>query len=78
MVPLLNRAFLTVVEFPWAREDRPTVYRGGGLSEYVQLAVLMALMVAILIGSYGFLLKVSGSPNQAQKERQSRRESEAD
>ncbi len=48
------------------------------MSEYVQFAVLMALMVAILIGSYGFLLKASGSPNQAEKERQSRRESEAD
>ncbi len=48
------------------------------MSEYLQFAVLMALMVAILIGSYGFLLKASGSPNQAQKERQAQREDEAD
>ena len=48
------------------------------MSEYVQFAMVMALMVAILIGTYGFMLKSSGSPHQAQKERQSRREDEAD
>ena len=48
------------------------------LSEYVQFAVMMALFIAILIGSYGFMLKSSGSPNQAQKERQAQREDEAD
>jgi hypothetical protein len=48
------------------------------LSEYVQFAVVMALFIAMLIGSYGFMMKASGSPDQAQKERQSQRESEAD
>lgn len=48
------------------------------MSEYVQFAVMMALFIAILIGSYGFMLKSSGSPNQAQKERQAQREDEAD
>ena len=48
------------------------------LSEYVQFAVVMAVFIAILIGSYGFMMKASGSPDQAQKERQSQRESEAD
>ncbi len=48
------------------------------MSEYVKFALLMVLMLSILIGSYGFMMKVSGSPNQAQKERQAKREDEAD
>ena len=75
---LHNRAFPTVVEFRWAKIARRRSTEEAVLSEYVQFALVMALMVAILIGSYGFMLKSSGSPNQAQKERQAQREDEAD
>lgn len=39
------------------------------LSEYVQFIGAMVLMVAILIGSYWFVLYAPGSPGRRQRER---------
>ncbi len=44
------------------------------LSEYVQFAVAMVLMVLFLIGSYWFVLYAPGSPGQRQRENQAERE----
>ena len=39
------------------------------MSEYVQFAGAMVLMVAILIGSYWFVLYAPGSPGRRDRER---------
>ena len=43
------------------------------MSEYVQFAGAMALMVAILIGSYWFVLYAPDSPGRRQRERAAQR-----
>ncbi|MDQ4001285.1 MAG: hypothetical protein M3283_09855 [Actinomycetota bacterium] len=48
------------------------------MSEYVQLAGAMVLFIAILIGSYWFVLYSPGSPSRRQREREAEREREAD
>ena len=47
------------------------------LSEYLQFALLMVLFVAVLLGSYWFVLYSPGSPTREQRERQFEREREA-
>lgn len=51
--------------------------RGGAVPEYLQFAVLMVLFVAILTGSYWFVLYSPGVPSGGQKEQQYEREREA-
>jgi hypothetical protein len=48
------------------------------VSEYVQFAAAMVLFIAILIGSYWFVLYSPGSPSQRQREREAAREREVD
>ena len=48
------------------------------MSEYVQFAAAMVLFIAILIGSYWFVLYSPGSPSRRQRERVAEREREAD
>jgi hypothetical protein len=69
-----NGALLTIVKCSrardvvryWSREET-------ALSEYVQFVGAMVLFIAILIGSYWFVLYSPGSPSREQKERQSER-----
>ncbi len=44
------------------------------MSEYVQFAGAVVLMVAVLIGSYSFVLYAPGSPGRRQREREVERE----
>jgi hypothetical protein len=70
----INGALLTIVKCSrardvvryWSREET-------ALSEYVQFAGVMILFIAILIGSYWFVLYSPCSPGREQKERQSER-----
>jgi cbb3-type cytochrome oxidase subunit 3 len=48
------------------------------VSEYVQFAGTMVLFLAILIGSYWFVLYSPGSPSRRQREREATREREVD
>ena len=53
------------------------VERGGGLlSEYVQFAGAMVLMIATLIGSYWFVLYSPESTGRREERRRAGRESE--
>ena len=44
------------------------------MSEYVQFAGAMVLMLAMLIGAYWFVLYAPGSPGRSQNERAKERE----
>lgn len=46
------------------------------LPEYVQFLLMMGLFIAILIGSYGFVIYAPGSPGRRQRQREVERQEE--